>query len=399
VLIGTEDGDAMNEQSFLGVTGAPDGKYDLPTAKQGSGHFSAPKRIAERTSPSVDLEPADPEGESYRLEFKNSPAPDNPVDVTFQLISFNAFSMDSRELQLKTGRTNGVDFVQKRIARVRIGELMIHVRLPDALRMQGLPYLEVRKIGEDAVEAAESGELAKFLDYSPLLRTVTLFVLKPVPERAYRICWRLAPPLEPAPEPTDKELDRNQALVARLLWLRGCAEQVARSKAQVEALEQLNKVLGDCAGLASQAVGQSVPSGQLEVSLMVADDSDPGRASVLRMVAGSDLVKGYWNLVLPAGDGNGGRAFKKSGVRIFDAQKVDKDPFKNVYKPIPGSPRHQWLMSVPLFSSPRLIFGVLNVGTFQKAQVRTLRKLEENKTFADELQGIVLKGLDLLKSE
>ena len=59
-------------------------------------------------------------------------------------------------------------------------------------------------------------------------------------------------------------------------------------------------------------------------------------------------------------------------------------------------------MSIPLFSSQSLVYGVANVGTFQKKGARALRHLEaeaKTKELAEGLQQIVLAMLDLIRSK
>ena len=76
------------------------------------------------------------------------------------------------------------------------------------------------------------------------------------------------------------------------------------------------------------------------------------------------------------GDGNAGRCVKRRAIRFFDREKATEKPFDNIYVPSPGGRAHQWLMSIPLFSSQSLVYGVVNVGTFQKKGARALRHLE-----------------------
>jgi len=398
ILIVNEDGDAQNHMCFLGITGVAGERYTIPPAKQSAGYVSPPKLLKDRSSPAVELESSDVEPQMFNLKFNQLPNSDSSLDAVYSRLVFNAYSMDSRERKLKTGQSDESDYIQKRITNEQLSRLSIHVQFPERLRIQGSPYLEVRKMDSNIVEADESGRAAKNLDYSPLLRTASLSIPDPTPERAYRVCWRLGPPPGPEPEISEEEQDWHNTVVSKLLMLRKAAEKTNPSPIEETRKQKLLVILADCAGLAQKALPTAIPPSQLEVSLMVVDDSETDRAPILRVAGGSDLSSGYWNLELRIGDGNAGRAVKKRALRIFDADKVDKDPFKHVYKPLPGRLPHRWLMSIPLFSTPHLslIFGVFNIGTFHISAVRTLRKLETVNHFAAQVQEIIQKGLEVV---
>jgi hypothetical protein len=266
------------------------------------------------------------------------------------------------------------------------------IRFPSSLQMDGEPFLQVMQGKE--LDLLETQRLAGYVDYSPLLDTVTFFARDPVPDRAYRICWRLASPrLVKESQTPPEDMDLHQAMVRTLLWLRGLHEVAQQTQEEREALDRLRGLLGECAGLIQKSVDAPIAVANLEVSLMVVDDQDEDRASTLRLVAGSVLGPAYWTMTMAAGDGNAGRAVKSMAIRVFDSDKAAKEPFKHVYKRIEGSRPHRWLMSIPLFSCPTKVFAVLNIGTFEKAPVRVLQKLEGKDEFVDNLQRMVVSGI------
>jgi len=390
VSIVTDDGDSINELQYSGITAAPVGAVVALRAKQETGHYSDARLIAAFSSASVEFDPSNRE----QLRFAVPPGPDDPQHLTVRRDCFNAYSMDSRELALKTGRNTGIDWVQKRIDNDQIAELSIMIRFPASLLIDGEPFLQVLQDGN--IDTRETQRLARFVDYSPLLNTVSFFIRGPVPDRAYRICWRLAAPRQEKESQTpQRDLDDHQSLVQTLLRLRGLHEVSQPTQPQRDALDRLHHLVGKCAGHIQEMLAGRIAVANLEISLMVVDDSDEERAPTLRLVAGSNLAPGFWTMTMAAGDGNAGRVVKTMSMRVFDAERAAKEPLKHVYKKIEGSQSHRWLMSIPVFSCQTKVFAVLNIGTFEKAQVRVLRGLEDKNELADNIQRIIVPGIKI----
>ena len=127
----------------------------------------------------------------------------------------------------------------------------------------------------------------------------------------------------------------------------------------------------------SEAAG-SVSVEQLDVSLMVSDEGDP--LPTLRVVAAIGLQgDSFWDFPLKEGDGNAGRAYKKHVFRCYDSDIPD--PKRQTYVRVPGYPQHQLLYSIPLYhpQDNSLIYGVLNIGTFDPHQADLLRQLNTDE--------------------
>ncbi len=403
VRVANEDGDAEHEIAYLGISGVANNEYRLAGPKQGTGHPSEPRLNSARTDPSVKMR-ADDKG--HWLQFSNSAGADAALDSAYFLNTFAAFAMDARERAVMGGKEPGVDYLQKTLDQEDIQELVIQVEVHPAMLLIGSPYVEVRLPGGGEVDQQETARAARMIDYSPLLRTITLFVRDPMRERSYRICWKLAEPPEPTERPTDAELDRQQDLVEELLWLRNCQEVAEPAAAEKEAIQLANESISKTAGLVNSVIGRDqaerLDPDQVECSFMVVDDRDEEKLAEVKIVAGTGISEGAWNLMRGVGDGNAGRCVKRRAIRFFDREKATEKPFDNIYVPSPGGRAHQWLMSIPLFSSQSLVYGVVNVGTFQKKGARALRHLEAEakaKALAEGVQQIMLTLLDLIRSK
>jgi hypothetical protein len=399
VSIETEDGDAIHQNGFIKIVGAPRGAYELRQVQQWSGFSSAPRLVrdsSEDTSPDVTLETS--AAGTNELRFGEPPSPDRPVNAAYEYLTANAFSMHARELRLKTGRGDGVEFVSKRIDSEQVGELVIHVRLPAETMLSGRPYVRVVDPKTDKNDDAETSRTSHALDYSPLLRTISWIVPAPHADRSYRVCWRLAELADRPANLSDEAQIRHQTIVCKLVRLRDLIAKAAYTEAEKKAVERVREILATCGGVLTSIAGSTPPPDQLELSLMVLDDSEEDRAAQLRVVC-STSPRESWNEPMAVGDGNAGRAAKKEAVRIYDFERAEKAARFFNYKPKPGQKNHQWIVSIPLIED-RAVFGVFNLGTFDKRQVPELRKLqtgERLQQLTSHVQATIQSGLESIE--
>ena len=139
-------------------------------------------------------------------------------------------------------------------------------------------------------------------------------------------------------------------------------------------VDRVSEILATCGGVLTSIVGSTPPASQIELSLMVLDDSQDDRAAQLRVVCGTN-PRENWNESMAVGEGNAGRAAKKEAVRVYDFEQADKAARFFNYKPKSGQQNHQWIVSIPLMEDGA-VFGIFNLGTFHKRQVPVLRKLQ-----------------------
>jgi pimeloyl-ACP methyl ester carboxylesterase len=396
VLIENDDGDALHENSFLRIVAAPRGEHKLLPVRLWSGYHSAPELVqdAEATSSMVTLE-HDESGS--RLTFAELPEPDTPANATYRYWSASAFSMDKRELKLKTGKTDGEEFIATRIFDVQCDELIVHAQLPECMQIVGVPYAKVVHVTDtlkgELKNDAETSRTKSFLDYSPMLRTISWIVKQPLVGHSYRVCWRLAELPERPSQLSAEEQLRHVAFVTRLLWLRDCLRRNSRSREEQSAVDAFQAAVGECEALVREKVGPHLRWDVADLSLMVVDDSNQDTAAKLHTIGGINAITE--DRPLAVGEGNAGRAVKRHATRIYDYEK-SIDAARYGYRPTPGRQNHCWLVSVPLVAD-RAIFCVFNVGTFEELQVPLFRRVEpELPAIGASVHGVVERLLDRL---
>jgi hypothetical protein len=248
--------------------------------------------------------------------------------------------------------------------------------------------------------------------YSSALKQAVLSVENPASPFSYRVSWLLGESrvtVTSALLPLQRQ--RQRTFARKLLLMRRTLEgENAEKIAAAKALEQgINSVLASVAEHVQKMLGDAeLDPASLEISLMVLDEDQPEkplmgiRKPVLRIVAGTLLADpGYRGLAVFVGDGNAGRAWKRRMARVFDQNETDQK--RHVYIPIPNSPSHRFLVSIPLIDpdSDALIYGILNFGTFSEDQAELLRKIgaaSEVQSMTSYAQTYVLKRLmELLK--
>src|SRR5262249_47442847 len=118
---------------------------------------------------------------------------------------------------------------------------------------------------------------------------------------------------------------------------------------------EINRILQTVAALIKKkvedAVGKQdlVDTNELDVSLMVCDGV--GNVPLLKSVGcvGNNATD-IWSSELEVGDGNAGRALKKSMARSYDRSISGQT--RQTYVPNPNFPHHEILFSMPLIGAP-----------------------------------------------
>jgi hypothetical protein len=249
--------------------------------------------------------------------------------------------------------------------------------------------------------------------YSPYFRQALLLVERPAARHSYRISWLLGESgASVASSLMPLQRQRQRAFARALLGMSRALESADPAEAQAakQLAEGVNSVLASVAEYVQRlAGGTPLDPSFLEISLMVLDEERLKKSatgdkaySCLRVAAGTHLNDpDYRDLSLFVGDGNAGRAWKRRVARIFDP--ADKNPKNRIYVPISKSLSHRFLISLPLIDpeSDALVFGILNIGTFDTAQAEILRPLagdKEMEEIGNHAHSFVLKRvLELLK--
>ncbi len=407
-----EEGDAHNEISLQGVVlRGPDAKIELPPSETQAGQMSPWElvRTGNRTSNGVTLD-AKREARVIRasIRFADRPTAARPADACLRNYDFNVYCMNMEEFRQKPSyREDGIDFMEKLIDE-EVETLSLLARFPRQITLTGPPFFEVRKLDHD--ETRDDELTAAFQNdfyYSPLLGIAVLRVAKPPAPFYYRISWVLAESLDASAAALTPLLRKRQRdFSQQLLHLRSLGTEPYNAE-NAKSAEKVFAVLASFAQLVKNLLDQKLnaDSGldarQLELSLMVLDDSDPPNP-VLRIAVGTNTSDpAYRNLTLPVGDGNAGRAWKRRIVRTIDPQSTSLE--QRTYVEVPGRPLHTMLISIPLIDteSGSLVYGILNLGAMSKEQGDLLRRLNDHdaiRQLAGVAQSYVLtRILEILK--
>jgi hypothetical protein len=411
-----EEGDAYNEMAYSGTV-LPRSRpfiFKLPAAEVQSGHTSQFELKEERTIVGAHLREVEISSTKVQMnvEFDNRPTAKKPGYFVLFCWDWNVYSMNLEEFRQKphfSDTGNGVDYAQKFVPESWAAFTLV-IQYPAQMVFAEPPYFEVY-FPPESVEKGRNDELTERYQggfrYSFALNQAQLSVERPESPFLYRISWKLGQSQSPVTSPlTPFQRDKQRKFANRLLDMRRTLETAGVEKSEAATLEVgVNTVLVSVAEHVHNLLdGAELDPETLEISLMVLDQkykekspTNNAEYPVLRIAAGTLLQDpAYRELYFFVGDGNAGRAWKHRMARVYDLN--ESDPKRHIYKALPKSFRHRFLVSVPLIdpSSNALIYGILNLGTSSEEQAELLRKfgkapgIEELTSHA---QSYVLKRL------
>jgi pimeloyl-ACP methyl ester carboxylesterase len=409
-----EDGDAINEISRTEITELRSGSetsWKLQAWTE-SGHTSQYVTDKDRTPLHVLLveEQIEPTSIRQKVVFDVAPSPAKPTTVALRSIDFNAYAMNADELRRRqNARQDNTDFLQSSIRWDQADELLVSVRFPERMRLAGKVSVEAYQLihgDEDDAEVYDEHltvEASAYFEYSVLLRTATLRMPHPPKWTAYRIVWQLKD--SGAAGGLEAELAVVQENRTRLMTIRdlfACtpAAHPERKAKVLRAMADLGEyAIAEIRRRASQVNAQvslRFDATQLDLSLMGVDVVDTTGNEVLRIVAGTFVPEEYWKVQMALGDGIAGRAAKRLEPRVYDGLAGDK--LSDAAYLALAKAKHAWLLSIPLWepSSGRHAYGVVNVGTFDKAhavRMRVLDNSESIKILMERASGPFLRAL------
>jgi hypothetical protein len=420
-----EEGDAYNEMTYRNVV-LPSVRpyvFNLPPAEVQSGHTTPYELVWRdgRTTQGASLHDGKVVGptkiEMY-VQFQDRPTKNNPAAFAMRCWDWNVYSMNMEEYRQKQNwREDGLDCAEKFIPESWPRFAMV-VQFPPQMVLTKDPFFAVYDYPEDETfdpDGVRNDELTDTyqhcFSFSPFFRQAMLLINRPAAGHSYRISWLLGESgasVASALMPLQRQ--RQRTFARALLAIRPAPESADPAAAEVVGQrETVNSVLASVAEHVQKlAGGTPLDPSFLEISLMVLDEeqlkpAENGKSyPCLRIAAGTHLSDpDYRGLSLFVGDGNAGRAWKRRVVRIFDP--AGKNPKNRVYVPVSRALSHRFLISLPLIdpASDALVFGILNVGTFDSAQADILRPLAGEKQMEEignHAQSFVLKRLlQLLK--
>jgi hypothetical protein len=398
---------------------------NLPAAEVQSGHITPFELIWRdgRTTEGASLHDDKVVGptkiEMY-VQFQDRPTNNNPAGFAMRCWDWNVYSMNMEEYRQKQNwREDGRDCAEKYIPESWQRFAMV-IQFPPQIVLTKDPFFAVYDYPEgessdpDGVRNDElTGAYEHCFFYSPFFRQGVLLIERPTAGHSYRISWLLGESgasESSALMPLQRQ--RQRAFARALLGISRALESAdpAEAEAAGQLAEGVKSVLASVAQHVQKlAGGIPLDPSYLEISLMVLDEEQLQKPATgdkgypcLRIAAGTHFSDpNYRDLSLFVGDGNAGRAWKRRVARIFDP--VDKNPKNRVYVPVSKSLSHRFLISLPLIDreSDALVFGILNIGTFDDGQAQILRPLAgdaEMEKIGNYAQSYVLQRLmELLK--
>jgi predicted phosphodiesterase len=402
------EGDRYNEISYSGVAaaaGATLSDITPPSYTLETGHLSRVRLNPEKTSTTVRLVPVKEERREavFQFVFTENPTDAEPARFSVTGFDFNAVPFDETEFDQKfPGRSkqNGyVDYEEKEIDEA-VENFSWTVAFPPDFVLSSPPKFEVFDCHGKRRHAWLTAVLQPCFSFAerPKTKTAFLSIQKPPAHYRYRISWVLSNSRKlESPEEAGYRLILGP-FQQRLLKLRAGFAPGSPPQGQMAELVQMLQAFNLMVNAKLKEKNPNLPEINFDVSLSVCDyaDSPPK----LRVVAGTPSCisdANQWNFELEIGDGNAGRAYKKTFIRFHDSAKVGWDK-KEAYIRIPGSPQHTFLYSIPLKrpKSENIVYCVLNLGTFGANEGNLLSGLndeEGNKWLLEVAHAFVLTGL------
>jgi predicted phosphodiesterase len=384
MLIDSE-GDRMNELAYRGLAVLEDAEFTTlkpPPYELESGHLSGISLVPERTDAGIYLTNVQHRSRKLTFEVGFGSRPTEQKPATFSIVSWdlNACALSLSEFDKKfPGRQPKREWEEKRI-RTAVDDFYWTIRFPEVLRFGKPPEFEVIDPASDRRHDWLTQTLQPNFSYSQALHTATLSVHRPPGDFLYRIYWYVDDKNGPLPaRPFQPVIDK---------FVRGCltlAEERRQARPSTR-FDEMNQVMNVSAHSVADEIDRRfgrkglIDLAALDVSFMVNDGELPPDQPKLRMVASAGQPdENFWDFVLEEGDGNAGRAYKRNILRCFDQNIPDLK--SQAYVTIPGLQPHQVLYSVPLRApeDEHLIYGILNIGTFDKKQAGLLRRLNDEE--------------------
>jgi Calcineurin-like phosphoesterase len=406
-----QEGDGLSElqyEGFVSTSNRPIDRLRLPNYEVDSGHLSPISLVADKTSDHITLQVVQetPRTLQFDVVFGGPVTERLPVDFCIRSYDLNVFCMNLNEHRRKhPDRLDGYDWVEKAIIHA-VDLFTMQVRFPSVMVFRTTPRLEIVTNASPQVrDEALTSIFQPCFNYSALLRTAFVSIRNPPIGYGYRISWEHGSLGMPATTPS-VERGKLRIFVSTLLKLRdgifsgnfGDIERAATGETILRVLAGYASVIQE--RLAGETGSPSpLDPEKLDLTLMVCDDLDPALSPKLKIVAGTKLHwPHYRDFALEIGDGIAGRAYKSRVIRTFRDDDTFDDPKRHTYLTIPGIPRHTVLYCLPLIpdGNPDIIYGILNVGSFDRDQAEVLKLLEAQNLMAwlaSTAQSFLLKRL------
>lgn len=396
----TLEGDRINEMVYNGFrsNGTPEQvEYVPPEYFVRRGSVMTPVLDRDRTGPGIELEVIERENKrvKFKVKFAAPPPRSNGVNFVIRSWDLNAASLNEDEFRRKyPGESSPFEWEEKEI-NFPIEDFSWHLSFPEKFGVREIRF-EVYEGGCGNPDLELTRLFQSGFIFSPVSNSATLYLHKPPAGYRYRISWRIpADPENPLVESSSKTGDiPPQAMwdLSRLkdflLDLRNeklnsppASERMQRAQAKLQTFQDAvaKKVALDAnmeiAGLrlVTGVMVYDTPRAGGAPDVKAADGPPTGKL-LIAISTSSDLNS--WRFGLDYGDGNAGRAYKHSIIRVWPARKSDGN-VPDWYIPGPGL-KHTFLCSVPVVhpQSKRVIMAVVNIGSFDQPTGVACRSLD-----------------------
>lgn len=379
------EADTFNMLTYRGLRrlgSGPLAETDSRTYSCDTGHVSAPQLVESKTSTGVSLKVIKQEPRRVDFDINFNPpltSTAEPMDFSFQQYDFNTLAVDRESFRRKfPTRTDETESEEKVLTEVT-GSFSWTLAFPFGFELQRPPRFEVFD-EDDRRHDWLTTVLQRSFTFSENLNVAFVNIQSPPSGYRYRISWDL-PPAEVVPEVPNPGHAAEVERFARVML--GLAKQ--RGEAGIQEIVSILSTFAHAVAERVEVVTQTrnvVSPEQLEVSLMVYDDLIPLASPRLRVVAATQHVTEEPEAFsLEIGDGNAGRAYSRNSLRVFDAVRAKEHPIYQSYVQRNGLGTHFFLYSIPLRhpETQHLIFGVVNVGTYDRAQGKLLKALNNDE--------------------
>jgi predicted MPP superfamily phosphohydrolase len=291
--------------------------------------------------------------------------------------ALNGFAMDERQFKKQYGKDDMEELSHLAIVH-HTDEVVLYVLFPKTfvetsnfdLRSQ----LSVRVSSVDEYGSIVAGSrkydredsLRSNLRFMRQLGLACLRIEKPEPGFSYGITWRVPPfrPPDPGVVPGTNR-DVLNSIENRLLEHRATPDPIME--------KTLGRFFSGMLGLIQQFVFETSATttpwkGELELSIMVFDNSDRQLKVVSRVRKNGDWFSAYpfpELYALPYGVGVAGKAYKTNALGFWERTSAEDRTAPDRYVALDKSYAHKVLLSIPLQNpgDSRYVFAIANVGS------------------------------------
>ena len=330
------------------------------------------------------------------ITFTQQPTEGAPATVTVENYTLNAYALNQQEAEAQ-GRTDTArDYLDLTLTDP-VDELCLEAILPSGFVVAN-PRLEVYEPLESADIVHQPWTLQLGQTVIVTGNKLSVALKEPPPNFRYHISWDLPPHgIEPAAHA--RQAIFEQAYLGLATSGASSAQSQLMEEAIINAFQDLLSALEHFIAMTVGASGKiQLGNPDADFSMMVRCISAKGPPK-LRLVYWSretDHPEAFRGFRLGIGEGNAGRAYKASTLRLYDRAQADANPQANTFRENDGGPSYVSVLSMPLVDSRSpLPLAVLNFASCDPHHAALMRPLtlDHFKQLTTRMHGSPLQGL------